>query len=291
MQLAGSIPALITPFSNGVYHHATLRSLIQWHIQAGSAALVVCGTTGENPCLETAEYAQILTDAVKFAAGKIPIIAGTGANSTSKALTLQLLAENAGANATLHVTGYYNKPSQKQIIEHFRILERSTCLPIIVYNIPGRTGLELSVETVATLAELDRVIGIKDSTGDVSRVSLERLKISRSFSFLSGDDATSLGYLAQGGNGCISVTANVAPALCSQMIAAARQGDFTAARHFHDLLMPLHKALFLEPNPAGIKYAMSKLGLCSNELRRPLTHATEALQLKIDRAMASAGLC
>jgi 4-hydroxy-tetrahydrodipicolinate synthase len=291
MQLSGSIPALITPFANGVYHRATLRSLIRWHIQAGSTGLVVCGTTGENPCLETAEYAQILTDAVKFAAGKIPIIAGTGANCTSKALTLQLLAENAGVDATLHVTGYYNKPSPKQIIEHFRLLERSTCLPIIVYNIPGRTGLELSVETVATLAELDRVIGIKDATGDVSRVSLERVKISRSFSFLSGDDATSLGYLAQGGNGCISVTANVAPALCSQMIAAARQGDFAAARHFHDLLMPLHEALFLEPNPAGIKYAMSKLGLCTNELRRPLTHVAEAVQLEIDKAMVNAGLC
>ena len=291
MQFSGSIPALITPFFNGICHRPTLNTLIQWHIQQGSNGLVICGTTGESPSLETPEYARILADAVKFSNGKIPIIAGTGSCSTSKALRLQRLAENAGVDATLHVTGYYNKPTQQQIIEHFRVLERSARLPILVYHVPGRTGAELSIETIAALAGLEQVIGIKDATGNVSRVSLERLAISRPFSFLSGDDASSLGYMAQGGCGCISVTANIAPALCSQMMAASLQGDFKTARQLHDRLMPLHDALFLEPNPVGIKYAMSRLGLCRNELRAPLTSASAGAQLRIESAMQHARLC
>ncbi|HBP29345.1 MAG TPA: 4-hydroxy-tetrahydrodipicolinate synthase [Advenella kashmirensis] len=290
MLFSGSIPALITPFVHGAYHRATLKSLVQWHISEGSSALVICGTTGEGPTLGCQEFSKVLADAVRFSKGRLPIIAGTGSNSTNAALTLQRIAETTGAEATLHVTGYFNKPTQLQVIEHFRILDRSTRLPIIVYNVPGRTGQELSIETIAELANLENVIGIKDSTGNVARVSLERLMITRPFSFLSGDDATCLGYMAHGGNGCISVTANIAPALCSRMINAAEQGDFKEARSLQDLLMPLHSALFLEPNPAGIKYAMSKLGLCANELRTPLTCVTEKVRLRIDLAMKNAGL-
>lgn len=290
MLFSGSIPALVTPFSNRSYHPGTLKSLIQWHIREGSSGLVICGTTGESPTLNLEEYAHILDDAVKFSAGQIPIIAGTSSNSTSEALALQRIAENARVDATLHATGYYNKPTQPQIIEHYRALDRATHLPIIIYNIPSRTGQELDIATVATLSNLRHVAGIKDSTGNMARVSLERLAIPKPFSFLSGDDASSLGYIAHGGNGCISVTANIAPALCADMISAARKGDIQKARLLHDRLMPLHTAIFLEPNPAGVKYAMAKLGLCANELRAPLMRVTEDVRLRIDVAMKAAEL-
>lgn len=290
MLFSGSIPALVTPFSNRAYHPGTLKSLIQWHIREGSSGLVICGTTGESPTLNLEEYAHILDDAVKFSAGQIPIIAGTSSNSTSEALALQRIAENARVDATLHATGYYNKPTPPQIIEHYRALDRATHLPIIVYNIPSRTGQELDVATVATLSNLRHVAGIKDSTGNMARVSLERLAIPKPFSFLSGDDASSLGYISHGGNGCISVTANIAPALCADMISAARKGDIQKARLLHDRLMPLHTAIFLEPNPAGVKYAMTKLGLCANELRAPLMRVTEDVRLRIDVAMKDAEL-
>lgn len=291
MKFSGSIPALITPFFAGEYHAPDMNRLIEWHVEQGSTGLVVCGTTGECPTLGQQEHVQVIADAVKMARGRIPIIAGAGSNSTHEAIALSKASEEAGADALLHVTGYYNKPTERQVIEHFRAIDRVTRLPIIAYNIPGRTGQELSVETIAELAQLDRVVAVKDSTGNVARVTLERLRIKKDFSFLSGDDATSLGYLVQGGHGCISVTANIAPNACARMFAAAQQGEWGTARKLQDQLMPLHMALFIDPSPAGIKYAMTKLGLCKNELRLPLSPASELARAAIDEALAIAGLC
>lgn len=288
--LTGSIPALITPFESGSYHPATLRKLIQWHIEQASRAIVVCGTTGESPTLDLNEYYQILVDAVKYADKKIDVIAGITSNSTNKARQLQLFVENAGASASLHATGYFNNPTEHQIVEHYRNISLISNIPIIVYHIPARTGTALSEQTIYELSELKNIIGIKDSTGKIERVSIERKMIKKGFSFLSGDDSTCLGYMAHGGNGCISVTANVAPDKCSKMIKSALQGDFTLARKIHDELMPLHEALFLEPSPAGIKYAMSRLGLCKNELRQPMTPVSPKTAEKIDEALSYANL-
>jgi 4-hydroxy-tetrahydrodipicolinate synthase len=287
MTFSGSIPALITPFENGKLDRKALAFLVEWHIQQGSSALVVCGTTGESPALTHEERSQIIGDAVKAARGRIPIIAGAGSNSTQKALDLTRAAEDAGADGLLHVTGYYNKPNQSQVIEHFRALNNATRLPILVYNIPSRTGQELTVETMVALAEMDRIAGVKDSTSNLGRVILERQKISKPFAFLSGDDATSLAYVASGGHGCITITANVIPKMFSQMIAAALQGDFRQALVLQDRMMPLHTALFLEPSPAGTKYALATLDLCANELRMPLCPATAAARAAIDRALAN----
>jgi len=290
VQFSGSIPALITPLVDGQYHQPTLQRLVDWHADQGSSALVICGTTGECPTLSYEEHVQVIADAVRVAAGRIPIIAGAGSNSTQEALTLTRASEEAGADGVLHVTGYYNKPTQQQVVQHFAAIDRATRLPILVYNIPGRTGQELTVDTIVELAQLEHVVGVKDSTGNVARVTLERARIQKPFAFLSGDDSTSLGYIAHGGDGCISVTANVAPALCAQMIAAARTNDLAAARELQDRLMALHMSLFLEPSPAGIKYAMSRLGLCANELRAPLSTASASACAAIDVAMATAGL-
>lgn len=289
MLFSGSIPALVTPFVEGKYHQSTLQRLIDWHVEQGSSGLVICGTTGECPTLSHDEHISVITDAVRFAAGRIPIIAGAGSNATREALALTRASEEAGADGVLHVTGYYNKPTQRQVVEHFAAIDRITRLPILVYNIPARTGQELSVDTIEELAQLEHVVGVKDSTGNVARVTQERARIRKPFTFLSGDDSTSLGYVAHGGGGCISVTANVVPALCARMIAAALANDWPAARDLQDRLMPLHTALFLEPSPAGVKYAMSKLGLCTNELRAPLSCATTASCAAIDEAMAGIG--
>jgi 4-hydroxy-tetrahydrodipicolinate synthase len=289
MQFSGSIPALVTPFVDGEFSREVLGRLVDWHVEQGSSGLVVCGTTGECPTLSHEEHVVVIAQAVKFARGRIPIIAGAGSNSTQEALFLTRASEEAGADAVLHVTGYYNKPTQKQVVEHFRAIDRITRLPIIVYNIPSRTGQELSVETIAALAELEHVAGVKDSTGNVARLTMERQKINRPFSYLSGDDGTCLGYVAHGGHGCVSVTANVVPRLCANMFVALREGDLPRARSVHDKLMPLNAALFLEPSPAGIKYAMSKLGLCTDELRMPLSPVTESARVAIDHALAHAG--
>ncbi len=290
MKITGSIPALVTPFINDCFDVGTLSTLIDWHVKNGSSGLVLCGTTGESPTLTREERVAVIREAVRLAKGRIPIIAGAGSNSTAEALALTMDAENAGADALLHVTGYYNNPTQQQVIEHFRRLDQKTRLPILVYNIPSRTGQELTVDTIIELSTLEHVSGVKDSTGDVGRVTLERLRISKPFAFLSGDDGTALGYIAHGGAGCISVTANVAPSLCAKLCAAAQAGRMAEARALNDQLMPLHKALFLEPSPGGVKYAMSKLGLCRNELRPPLGEISAQAKAGIDAAMASAGL-
>jgi len=290
MQLSGSIPALVTPFVDGRVDLDNFHRLVRRQVEEGSSAVVVAGTTGESPALEVDELDALIRAARDATRGRIPVVAGAGSNVTAQAVALTRVAEAAGADALLHVTGYYNKPSARQVVEHFRAIDAATKLPILVYNIPSRTGQELSVETMAALAELEHVAGVKDSTGNVSRVTLERRRIAKPFSFLTGDDATSLGYVAHGGHGCISVTANVAPALCARMFALAAAGDFTGARAVHDRLMPLHAAMFIEPSPGGAKYAMARLGLCGESMRAPLLPVEAATRAAIDAALAVAGL-
>jgi len=290
MTFQGSIPAVVTPFSSGSIDIPAFRRLVERLLDEGASALVVCGTTGECPTLTSEEQATLIREAVRTTKGRVPIIAGAGSNSTQAALQLSYEAKNAGADALLHVTGYYNHPSEAQVIDHFRTLDNHAYLPMLVYNIPSRTGQDLSVDTIVALSELEYLVGVKDATGNVARVTQERLRVTKPFSFLSGEDATSLGYLAHGGQGCISVTANVAPALCAEMIRLALAGDFPGARAINDRLMPLHKALFLEPSPGGAKYALSRLGLCKDELRQPLTPVTPVARAAIDAALVTAGL-
>ena len=288
MKFTGSIPALVTPFRNGEVDFDCLAQLIEWQIAEGSSGLVICGTTGECPTLSYEEQYQVVSFSVTQANKRIPIIAGASSNSTREALHLTDCAEKAGADGVLHATGYYNKPSQAQVIEHYKAIDACTSLPIIVYNIPSRAGIEFSVDTIAVLAQLEQVVGIKDSTGNPARISQERLRIDKPFSFLSGDDATALGYIAHGGHGCISVTANVVPRLYADFIAAALRGDFNQAQVLQQRLISLHMALFIEPSPGGAKYAMAKLGRCENELRLPITPITQAAQERVDAALALA---
>ncbi len=290
MKFSGSIPALITPFTNDAVNFETLAKLIEWHIAEGSSALVICGTTGECPTLSHQEQYETIATAVKVARGRIPIIAGAGSNCTREALELTALAKQAGADGTLHATGYYNKPSQAQVIEHFRAIDAAAQLPIIAYNIPSRTGIEFSVDTMAKLAEMPNIVGVKDSTGDMGRLSLERTKIKKEFSYLTGDDSSALGYIAHGGVGCISVTANIVPRMYADFIAAAVKGDFVTARELQDKMIDLHLSLFVEPSPGGAKYALSRMGLCENNLRAPLTPITAAAQEKMDFALAKVGI-
>ena len=286
----GSIPALITPFTNGALDLDALKKLVEWHIEQGSDGLVPVGTTGESPTLSHDEHNLVVSEVVKAAAGRIKIIAGAGSNYTQEGIGLIQHAEAAGADAALVVTPYYNKPTQAGLIAHFTAMHDAANLPIIIYNIPGRSVVDMSPETMGELAKLPRIVGVKDATGDLARVAKQRLTCGTDFIQLSGEDATAVGFNAMGGVGCISVTANVAPKLCAQMQAATLAGDYTKALEYQDLLMPLHIAIFLEPGVAGAKYALSKLGLCSEEVRLPLVGLTDATKAKIDAAMAYAGL-
>ena len=290
MTFSGSIPALITPFNHGTIDWEAFHQLIDWHLEEGSSALLICGTAGEYPTLTREEQGKLVRAAVQRTRGRVPIIAGAGSNSTQETLALIWASKEAGADAVLHVTGYYNHPSDRQVIDHYRTLDKNTYLPILVYNIPSRTGQELSVDTIVTLAGLEHVAGVKDATANVGRVTLERLRITKPFSFLTGDDATALGYLAHGGQGCISVTANVAPRLCAELVRLANSGDFVGARAVEDTLMPLNAALQREPSPGGAKYALARLGRCQNELRSPLSPITSEAARAIDEALATAGL-
>lgn len=286
----GSIPALVTPFKNGALDLDTLKKLVEWHIAEGSSAIVPVGTTGESPTLSHEEHDQVVAEVVKAAAGRVPVIAGTGSNNTVEAIRLTRHAEAAGADAALVVTPYYNKPTQAGLLAHFRALHDATNLPIIIYNIPGRSVIDMSPETMGELAKLPRIIGVKDATGDVTRVSKQRITCGKDFVQLSGEDASAIGFNAQGGIGCISVTANVAPKLCAEFQAATLAGDYATALDYQDRLMPLHTAIFLEPGVAGAKYGLSKLGLCSDEVRLPLVGLSDGTKARIDDAMRHAGL-
>lgn len=286
----GSIPALITPFRNGIVDERAFQTFVERQISEGSHALVPCGTTGESATLSTQEHARVVELCVEAAAGRVPVIAGAGSNSTAHAIELARLAKKAGADAVLVVAPYYNKPSQDGLVGHFTAINDAVDIPIVVYNVPARTVTDISVETMGRLAKLSNVVGVKDATSDLARVARHRALCGEDFIQLSGEDPSAIGFNAYGGKGCISVTANVAPKLSAQMQKASLNGDIAAARAIDDKLAPLHKALFCEPSPAPAKYACSLLGLCTDEVRLPLLPCTDAAKAQIRAAMTHAGL-
>ncbi|MDG1168002.1 MAG: 4-hydroxy-tetrahydrodipicolinate synthase [Sulfitobacter sp.] len=288
--LKGSMPALVTPFRNGELDLETLKKLVEWHIGEGSDGLVPVGTTGESPTLTHREHEIVVEEVVKAVAGRIPVVAGAGSNNTVEAIRLARHAENVGADAILVVTPYYNKPTQRGLIAHFTAIHDACALPIVIYNIPPRSVIDMTPATMGELAKLPRIVAVKDATGDLARVSMQRMACGPDFIQLSGEDPTAHGFNAQGGVGCISVTANVAPKLCSQLQAACAAGDYAKALEIQDRLMPLHKAIFTEPGLVGVKYAMSRLGLCSEEVRLPLTGLLDETKALLDDALRHAGL-
>jgi 4-hydroxy-tetrahydrodipicolinate synthase len=289
-RIRGSIPALITPLKDGQVDEAAFRKLVNWQIEQGSHGLVPVGTTGESPTLSHQEHMRVIELCVEEARGRVPVIAGAGSNSTAEAISLTRHAKQVGADAVLSVTGYYNKPSQEGLYRHYAAIADAVDIPILVYNIPGRAIVEISVETMGRLAELANVIGVKDATANLARPLRERAVCGLKWRMLSGEDATTLGYMVQGGHGCISVTANVAPKLCADFQNACHQGAWDTALALQQMLMPLHDAMFLEPSPAPVKYAGSLLGLCTDEVRLPLVPATDTTREKIRTAMSEAGL-
>lgn len=287
--LKGSLPALVTPFSDGQVDLDTLKKLVEWHIEQGSHGIVPVGTTGESPTLSHEEHDLVVETVVQTAAGRVPVVAGAGSNNTVETVRLVNAAKAAGADAALVVTPYYNKPTQRGLIAHF--LAAAECgLPIIIYNIPGRSVVDMTPATMGELSKHPMIVGVKDATGDLSRVPKQRITCGPDFIQLSGEDATALGYNAHGGVGCISVTANVAPRLCAEFQEATLAGDYKAALAFLDRLMPLHEAIFKEPGVAGAKYGMSLLGLCKDEVRSPLTTLEAGTKQQIKDAMVHAGL-
>jgi 4-hydroxy-tetrahydrodipicolinate synthase len=289
-RIRGSIPALITPFRDGKVDEAAFRKFVQWQIAEGSHGLVPCGTTGESPTLSHEEQRRVVEMCVEEANGRVPVIAGAGSNSTEEALSLTRFAKEAGADAVLSVTGYYNKPTQEGLYRHYATIAEAVDIPILVYNIPGRAIVEISVETMARLSKIANVIGVKDATTNLARPSRERLACGTDWRLISGEDPTALGYMAHGGHGCISVTANVAPKLCAMFQSACIHGTFDIALQFQDRLMPLHDALFCEPSPGPTKYAVSQLGFCTDDVRLPMMAATEVARARVREAMAMAGL-
>lgn len=288
--LQGSMPALITPFKNGVVDLEGLKALVEWHISEGSHGLVPVGTTGESPTLSHKEHEAVVSAVVEATAGRIPIIAGAGSNNTTESLRFMHHAKDVGANAALVVTPYYNKPTQEGLITHFKTLHDACDLPIVIYNIPGRSVVDMSPETMGELAKLPRIIGVKDATGDLARVCQQRITCGPEFMQISGEDATAHGFNAQGGIGCISVTANVAPALCAQLQETCLAGDYSAALTLQDRLMPLHQAIFTEPGLVGAKYGLSLLWRCEDSVRLPLTPLSDATKALIKQAMQYAEL-
>lgn len=290
IDLKGSITALITPMRNGAIDEAAYAKLIEWQVGEGTNGFVPVGTTGESPTLSHEEHHKVVDICIAVSGGRVPVIAGTGSNNTAEAISLTQHAEKAGADAALVVTPYYNKPTQEGLYAHYKAIAEATSLPIIIYNIPPRSVINMSVETMARLSEIDNIVGQKDATADLTRPSLQRHASGADFIQLSGEDGTALGYNAHGGRGCISVTANIAPKLCSQFQAACLAGDFALALDIQDRLMPLHDALFCESNPAPVKYGAELLGLCAADVRLPLTTLQEGSKQKVRAAMVHAGL-
>lgn len=287
--IQGSYTALITPFRNGAVDETAFIAQVERQIEAGTHGLVPCGTTGESPTLSHAEHRRVVELCVETARGRVPVIAGAGSNSTAEALELVAHAKTVGADAALVVTGYYNKPNQAGLYAHFKALAQAAELPLILYNIPGRTIVDISVETMGELAKLDKIAGVKDATGDLGRVALQASACGDKFIQLSGNDESAVGFNAQGGVGCISVTSNLAPDLCAQMQNASLAGDYKTAKTINDKLSALHKALFIEPSPGPIKYACSLLGLCTDEVRLPLLPPSDGAKAQIRAAMRRAG--
>ena len=291
MLFKGSIPALVTPFRNGKVDEKAFVALVERQIAAGTHGVVVCGTTGEASTLSHEEDMAVVELCVKTVAGRVPVIAGTGSNSTAEALGLLQHAKKVGAHAALIVNPYYNRPSQDGVYAHYKTLTEAVQLPIFLYNVPGRTGSDMGVELVARLSQLPNVVGIKDASADLSRVARHSALCKAGFIQISGEDPSAVGFNAQGGVGCISVTANVAPAQCAKMQEASLRGDYAEARRINDTLARLHRAMFLEPSPAPAKYALSLLGLCENELRLPLVPVqSQVVKDEIKAAMQEAGV-
>jgi 4-hydroxy-tetrahydrodipicolinate synthase len=286
----GSITALVTPMLNGSLDEDAFRSLVDWQIEEGSHGLVPVGTTGESPTLSHEEHKRVVELCIEVANGRVPVIAGAGSNNTREAIELARFAEEAGANGLLVVTPYYNKPNQEGLYQHFKAINDAVGIPIFIYNIPPRSVIDMSVDTMARLFELKNIVGVKDATGQIDRISLQRGKMGADFIQLSGDDSTALAVMAHGGHGCISVTSNIAPKLLSEFQTACLSGDYAKALIYQDRLMPLHKALFLEPNPAGVKYALSAIGKMREDVRLPLVRVTDGAKTEIRAAMVHAGL-
>lgn len=286
----GSIVALITPFKNGGVDEKGFQSFVDWQISEGTHGLVPCGTTGKSPTLSHDEHKRVIELCVESAGRRVPVIAGTGSNSTDEAIELTRHAKNAGVDAVLVVAPYYNKPTPEGLYQHYKAINDAVDIPIIVYNVPGRTVIDIGVETLGRLADLPNVVGIKDASAKIERASAIRLLLGDKFCQLSGEDATTLGYLAQGGHGCISVTANVAPRLCAEFQNAWAEGRPRDALALNDRLMALHIGLFVETSPSPVKYAVSKLGRCTELVRLPLVPPKTETRAKVDAAMRVAGL-
>ena len=291
MQFRGSYPALITPMLNGGVDEKALKKLVNWHIEEGTNGIVPVGTTGESPTLSHAEHKLVVEIVVDETAGRVPVIAGAGSNNTLEAVDFAKHAEQAGADAILTVTPYYNRPSQEGMYLHFKAIADAISLPVFLYNVPSRSAAEYSVQTADRLAkDCKNIVGVKDATANLARPSQQRHLTGAEFIQFSGEDATALGFNAHGGVGCISVTANVAPRLCSEMQAATLRGDFDAALTIQDRLMPLHDAMFAEPSPGPAKYGVSLLGHCSDEVRLPVTTISDSCKTQVRDAMVFAGL-
>jgi 4-hydroxy-tetrahydrodipicolinate synthase len=284
----GAIPALVTPFRDGAVDEKAFVALVERQIAAGVHGLVPVGTTGETATLSHEEHRRVIELCVKTAAGRVPVIAGAGSNATDEAIDLVRFAKTVGAHGALVVAPYYNRPSQEGLYQHFAAINDAVQMPVVLYNVPSRTGVDISNETVARLAKLPNIVGVKDATGDVSRPSLMRLTCPQDFVLLSGDDPSALGYMAHGGHGCISVSCNVAPAPFARFMQACLDGDWTGALRIQDRLIRLHKALFLDASPAPTKFALAQLGLCAEDARLPITPCAEAVRPVVWEAVQEA---
>ncbi len=287
----GSFVALITPFRrDGKIDEKAFQSFVDWQIREGTDALVPVGTTGESPTLSHAEHKRVVELCIEAAKGRRPVIAGAGSNSTDEAIELTKHAKKAGADAVLSVTPYYNKPTQDGMYAHFKAIAECADIPVIIYNIPPRSVVDMTVQTMARLAKIKNIVGVKDSTADLARPTRTKLACGDKFSMLSGEDGTALAFLASGGHGCISVTGNVAPKLCAEMHKAWAKGDIKTAQRINETLMPLHEALFCETSPAPVKYAANLLGLCEDAVRLPMVAASENARQRVREAMSGVGL-
>ncbi len=287
---SGSITALITPFRNGDLDEAGYQAFVEWQVSEGSDGLVPVGTTGESPTLSHDEHKRVVELCIEAAAGKIPVIAGAGSNSTEEAIELTRHAKEAGADGVLVVCPYYNKPSQEGLYQHFKAVAEAADIPVIIYNIPGRSVVDMSVDTMARLAKIPNIVGVKDATCDLARPLATRLAAGKDFCQLSGEDGTVAAFLAQGGVGCISVTSNVAPKMCAELHAAWQERDMDTFETLRDRLMPLHVAMFCEPSPAGAKYGAHLLGKCEPDVRLPMVGLTDSGKAKVRDAMRHCGL-
>src|SRR5579862_9445707 len=286
----GSMPALVTPFKEGKVDEQGFRGLVDWQITSGSHGLVPVGTTGESPTLTHEEHRRVVDICIDEARGRAPVIAGAGSNNTAEAIELARHAEQSGADAVLVVTPYYNKPTQEGLYQHFKAINDAIGIPILIYNIPARSIIDMSVDTMKRLYELKNIAGVKDATANMARVSQQRAAMGEDFNQLSGEDITALGFMAHGGHGCISVTSNVAPRLCAEFQGACLKGNYAVALKLQDKLAPLHLNLFIETSPAPVKYALSLIGKCADRVRLPMVPATEKAQAAVREAMVHAGL-